>query len=261
MMSWLRKFFAPRASAAVGPLATLSLADGPVYAVGDIHGCHAAFLALEAAIHDDSARLGQAPQIVLLGDLIDRGGETAALLDDLLVAPRHGQRHAIRGNHEDMMLAFLRAPRANADWLRFGGFETLRSYGLALDPQALRDMSERRILQSVMAYLPREHLDYLAALPLGFVVTGDTTPWVLAHAGFDPARGLQGQSRDVLLWGGKAPVAGDGLRLIHGHVIVDAVDPDAPAIGIDTGAYKTGRLSALRLARGLPPHLLQVPPP
>lgn len=262
-MSWLGAFFAPRGKAKVegARLGQLSLGDGPVYAVGDLHGCHQAYLALEEAIFADSTALGQPPQIVLLGDIIDRGSETAALLDHLMLPPRRGTRHAIRGNHEEMMLAFLRDPKSNADWLAFGGFETLRSYGLALDMQDLRAMGQRRVIQTLMAYLPQEHLDYLERLPLGFAVTGDDTAWILAHAGYDPAAGPAEQSREVLLWGGKAPVAGQGPRLIHGHVIVERVDMDAASIGIDTGAYKSGLLSAVRLARGSAPQLLNVQQP
>ena len=259
MMSLLGKIFGSRKSAAevAGvPLASLSLADGPVYVVGDVHGCRSHYRALEAAIMADAAQLGQAPRIVLLGDLVDRGPETAALLDDLLIPLRGGQRLAIRGNHEEMMLAFIADPLGNRDWLDMGGFETLRSYGLALDPHDLRAMSRRRAEQTIAAYLPQDHLDFLERLPFGFVVTGDDQPWILAHAGFDPARGLTGQQPESLIWGGTMPAAGDGLRLVHGHYIRSEIDLAAPAVGIDTGAYKTGILTALRLAQGRGPQLL-----
>lgn len=262
MKSLFGKLFGGRKAAAVQgiPLASLSLDDGPIYAVGDVHGCRSHYRALEEAILADAAQFAQAPRVVLLGDMVDRGPETAAFLDDLLMPMRGGRRLAIRGNHEEMMLAFVADPLGNRDWLEMGGFETLRSYGLALDPHDLRGMSRRRAEQTIAAYLPQDHLDFLGRLPFGFVVTGNAQPFVLAHAGFDGARGIDGQAPETLVWGGVMPGPDDGLRLVHGHYIRTGIDLAAPAIGIDTGAYKTGTLTALRLAQGQEPQLMNNQP-
>ncbi|MFE3838671.1 metallophosphoesterase [Pseudogemmobacter sonorensis] len=247
-------------------LAPLDPDAGPVYAVGDIHGCRSLLAGLEEVIRADAAAFPGRPRIVLLGDMIDRGPDVAGLIDDILRPLPWGERLAIRGNHEAMMLAFLADPQRRGDWLTHGGYETLRSYGLALDPAGLARLSGRRLGQMLAAHLPESHLAWLRALPHGFFLPMAETTWVLAHAGQDPARVLADQPPDVLIWGqppgqtsGRTEGHGQGTpprRLVHGHVIRDEVDLSAQDIGVDTGAWRTGRLSALRLVPGHPAQLL-----
>lgn len=257
-MAWrsaVLDWFGRRASPGVA-LLPLDLAEGPVYAIGDVHGCRTALAGLEALIHSDAARFEGRPQIVLLGDMVDRGPDTAGLLDDLLRPLTWATRHALRGNHEEMMLAFLEDPSRNGGWLDQGGYETLRSYGLALDPSAPLDLPLRRLRQKLAAHLPSEHLDWLRALPCGHLLADGGQSWVLAHAGFDPKHGFSDQPARTLVWGGNSPDPGGTVRLVHGHVMQTEVQLLGTSIGIDTGAWKTGRLTALRLIRGGPPALL-----
>lgn len=239
-------------------LLPLDLADGPVYAIGDVHGCRNLLRALEAQIAADAAQFEGRPRVILLGDLVDRGPNTAGVLDDVMRPLRWGDRLALRGNHEDMMLAFVDDPRANLDWLGFGGFETLGSYGLVLDEAQAKQLPTRRLQQMLSAHLPDDHLAWLRNLPPGFVVRGLNQAFVLAHAGFDPTRGPHDQPLRTLTWGGMGPGPEHGLRLVHGHVIQQAPDLAASCIGIDTGAYKSGKLTALRLAESYFPHVLTV---
>lgn len=237
-------------------LVPLDLAEGPVYAIGDPHGCLDLLRKIEAVIAEDAAAFSGRPRVVILGDVIDRGPESSALLDYLLRPLPWGERLVLRGNHEEMMLGFATAPHANAEWLDFGGFETLLSYGLSLQPRELAAMSPRRATQTLAAYLPEEHLHFLQKMPYGFYLTDslrEMAPIVLAHAGYNPSHGPRSQDPLALTWGNAAPKAQDGIRLVHGHVITDQVDTDANCIGIDTGAYKTGNLTALRLASGQSP--------
>lgn len=240
-------------------LTPLDPADGPVYAVGDVHGCRRLLHGLLALIRTDAAAFPGRPHVVLLGDVVDRGPETAGLLDDLLRPLPWGRLTAIRGNHEEMLLAFLADPHRHADWLAQGGFETLRAYGLPLDPRDLPGLARRRVAQMLAAHLPDDHLRWLAALPWGHTLSLDGQDWVLAHAGYDPARGAAAQRPQDLVWGGRMPRQGEGTRLVHGHVIRETADPAAIAVGIDTGAHATGRLTALRLARGAAPAILTFP--
>lgn len=237
-------------------LSPLDPSAGPIYAVGDVHGCRTLLQGLLARISTDAAAFAGTPHVVLLGDVVDRGPETAVLLDDLQRPLPWGRLTAIRGNHEEMMLAFITDPHRNADWLAQGGFETLRSYGLPLDPRDLPKLPKRRVTQMLAAHLPEEHLRWLEALPWGHTFNLDGQDWVLAHAGYDPARTPTSQRAQDLVWGARMPHRGDNIRLVHGHLIQKTVDIDAPAVGIDTGAYATGCLSALRLAQNSAPTIL-----
>lgn len=262
--SILRKLRPPPARPDVA-LDRIDLARGPVYAIGDPHGCLELFLDVETAIKQDAPHFAGRPTIVVLGDMIDRGPDSAGLLDHLMRPLSWAERILLRGNHEEMMLAFLEAPQANADWLDFGGYETLMSYGLALEPREVKSSPPRRIQQKIAAHLPEEHLALLAATRYGLWLEDsqhpEGRPMALTHAGYDPTRGPDNQDPQVLIWDGDIAQDPQGPRLLHGHVITDRIDPEASRIGIDTGAYKSGRLSALQLASGLPPrHLITTEP-
>ena len=148
-----------------------------------------------------------------------------------------------------MMLNFIEDPQANASWLEFGGFETLRSYGLSLPPAELKSYSKRRIQQMIAAYIPDDHLKFIKSLGYGFHTQSATEQWVLAHAGFNPAKSLLNQPINDLIWGSNFTEHKEeaAQRLIFGHNIKKSIKTDEKWIGIDTGAYKTGQLSAARV--------------
>ncbi len=228
--------------------------SGPVYAIGDIHGCKSHLCGLIALIQQDAAQLNHAPLIVLLGDVIDRGPDTAGVLDYLTGNPHI---RCILGNHERMMLSFFAAPKQNLAWLDLGGFETLRSYNLALTAQEASEMPQRRLLQMLYSHVPQSHLNWLAALPHGYRHHVNNEDFILVHAGFDPTRPDTAQHEDSLLWGRQtAPAQPTALRRIQGHKIVCAPDPNSQCIQIDTGAWQTGRLSAVRLVSGYAPKVI-----
>ncbi|MGO4909492.1 metallophosphoesterase, partial [Pseudorhodobacter sp. W20_MBD10_FR17] len=228
---------------------------GPIYAVGDVHGCKSLLLDLLAQIEQDAAGFPDAPAIVLLGDVIDRGPDSAGVLDYLTGVQHTQPVQSILGNHERMMLSFFAAPKQNLGWLDLGGFETLRSYGLALTAQDAAEMTQRRLMQTLSAHVPEAHLDWLAALPHGYRVRLNNEDFLLVHAGYDPALTDSAQHEDVLLWGRPPSAAGSAqrrdaqpspLRSVQGHKIVSTPDISAQCIQIDTGAWQSGKLSALR---------------
>ncbi|WFE76939.1 metallophosphoesterase [Roseinatronobacter sp. S2] len=231
----------------------LDLEDGPVYAVGDTHGSLSLYKELENSILRDAAKFSGVATIVLLGDMIDRGPQTAALIDHLLrPAPAPLRRVCLRGNHEAMMLAYLNTPTANANWLDFGGAETLASYGISMDPDALRRSPERKLRQLLAAHIPDSHLSFLRRTLPGLHVG----TYLLAHAGADARAPLTAQPWQALLWGSEGLIAPNDLTLVHGHVITPDPEIGARSIGIDTGAYATGRLTSLRLIAGQSPAVL-----
>ncbi len=216
-----------------------------VYAVGDVHGCLDLFRRMEEAVAEDAARTGGRALMVLLGDVVDRGPDSAGMIDHLLAPPPAGGLHRIclRGNHEDMMARFLARPRGSSSWLDFGGFETLMSYGLRPPGAEGFELPERRLQQMLQTYVPQAHLDFFDALPLGL----QFGRFLLVHAALDPAAPLDRQPRDALLWGRAEGLDLPGRTLVHGHTIVENVVFTPGRIAVDTGAYATGRLSAVRL--------------
>ena len=218
-----------------------------VYAVGDVHGRADLLRPLLGWIGEDHARRGGDAElhVVFLGDLIDRGPESAAVLE-MLAAERDpvGRRYVLRGNHEEMLLAVLDGDLAVAgDWLNHGGVETLESYGV--DP-ALYWRDPSAFLPALHAAIPARHVDVLRTM-LSQVRIGD---YLFVHAGIRPGVALDAQEGRDLRW-----IRGDflnsradhGMVVVHGHTIEPAVVFRPNRIGIDTGAYQTGRLTALGL--------------
>ncbi len=229
---------------------TLTPFDGPVYVIGDIHGCLAEYQEILSLIAQDAQQLSADATIVLLGDIVDRGAQTAALIDHLIAQRRKGVRLiCLRGNHEEMMLSFLEHPKQHLDWLDFGGYETLASYGLFIDMSRLPRISARTLSQMIAAHIPEQHIRFLNKT-VAAVRVGD---FLLAHAGADIRSPLSHQSARALMWGDAGQKAPDGLTLVHGHYIVPDPSENLDCISIDTGAYLTGKLTCVRLMQGRRP--------
>lgn len=233
-----------------------ALPEGPLYAIGDIHG-HALHLAnLEDAILADAHAHGEThARIVTLGDYVDRGPDSAGVLDRLLAPPPEGiERFCLKGNHEAMFEDFLDAPDPRAPWLQMGGTQTLASYGLYLDRLA---GAAHHFRSSVHAMIPDEHRTFLHDLPLA----ASTSTHFLCHAGVDPSQPLDAQTAKSLLWI-RTPFLEHQTPLsriiVHGHTPVSAPDLRGWRINVDTGAYAGGPLSAVRLDGSTPPQIVQV---
>ncbi len=222
-----------------------------VYAVGDIHGRADLLNGLLARIVADAAPAlarGEHPLLVFLGDYVDRGVDSKGVLDRLtaLLAMPGFEVRTLMGNHEEAMLAFLEDPEGNAGWLDFGGGATLASYGVA--PPIGRPSGEELVAlgSALAAALPEGHLRFLKSLELA-VVLGD---YVFVHAGLRPGVPLDAQSARDLLWirqeflSEKKPFE---KVVVHGHTPEEMPYDGPTRIGLDTGAYATGVLTAVRL--------------
>ncbi len=217
--------------------------DGPVYAIGDIHGCHSLFRRTLREIEKDARKRAGTPLVVALGDVVDRGPDSAAVIEDFA----NSRALCMLGNHERMMLSFLDDPEPSWDWLSQGGFETLLSYGLSLSPSDR--LPRRRLRQMLDLHVPEKHRQWLRALPHGYLVRRDGQRFILVHAGIDPTRPLHQQAESAVLWGRDVSLPDDGF-VVQGHVIVDAPEVSARHARIDTGAHRTGRLTTLCLPQG-----------
>ncbi|MBV0913453.1 metallophosphoesterase family protein [Anianabacter salinae] len=229
--------------------------DGPLYAVGDIHG-QADLLERMIVMLDEDMRargLGAA-QVVFLGDYIDRGDRSGDVLFRLMDLADQFPDNVVclRGNHEQMMLDFLNDPEGKGPrWLRNGGLQTMASLDVPdvserMGPNSLREAAatlSRRLTPAGVAWLNGLRFSYLS----GNVAC--------IHAALDPDKGLKAQDDDTLIWGhpqfGKKD-RDDGLWAVHGHTVVD--DPVAlrGRVAVDTGAYFSGRLTAAALFPGQP---------
>lgn len=216
-----------------------------VYAIGDIHGRRDLFDALIAAIDADDAASGPGKTtVILLGDLIDRGADSAGVL---AAARTWQQRRTVRilaGNHEEMFLECFTDTELMRHFLRFGGRETVLSYPVDRVAFACADAEEAQALMH--AAVPESDLAFIR----GFedrIVIGD---YLFVHAGIRPRVPLDRQELRDLRWirGAFTDSRADhGFVVVHGHTIFAAPDVRPNRIGIDTGAYRTGTLTALRL--------------
>lgn len=240
----------PRVTPAIGR-GHLAIRDpnALVYAIGDVHGCLDQLVALEQIIEADARDHAGPVYVVMVGDYVDRGPDSAGVLDHLIRPPSgRFQRICLAGNHDAMMLAFLKNPAANANWLKMGGEETLVSYGVLVPRNQSR--REWKALKSDMDHnIPSDHRRFLERLPL----TVSVGRHVIVHAGLRPGIPLESQSAVDLLW-----IRDDFLQaepgsfsqiVIHGHTPVAEPGFAGDRISVDTAAYTSGRLSAARVLR------------
>jgi serine/threonine protein phosphatase 1 len=238
----------PRPSAAARSRGT----DGElVYAVGDVHGCYDLLKSALAQIAEDAAieAKGRTPVLVLLGDYIDRGPDSAKVLQALVWLRRRGEfaLRLLKGNHEQALLGFLEEPEQGGPWLDFGGVQTLASYGVAAPDADAGAAAWREARDALLDQMPASHLQLLGDLEL-MAIVGD---YAFVHAGVRPDRLLAEQTEAELLWirRGFVDAPGPFERLIvHGHTWVSAEPQILPhRLGLDTGAYATGVLTGVRL--------------
>ncbi len=215
------------------------------YAIGDIHGCDHMFEALIEAIEQDDAKAGPADTtVVLLGDLVDRGPDSAKVVAR---AREWGQRRKVRylaGNHEEMFLDSFDDVNILRHFLKHGGRDTILSYGVTRKEYNKLDLE--RLQERIAELVPQEDRDFLAGFE-PMIVAGD---YAFVHAGVEPSRTLDDQSRRDLLWirerflSHSAPFE---KVIVHGHTIFEQVDRQPNRIGVDTGAFRFGCLTALVL--------------
>ena len=225
----------------------VSVGNRRVYAIGDVHGC--ADLLEEVLVRiteDNRARPDVASwQLVFLGDLVDRGPDSKRVVEIASKLAQSIPCISLMGNHEEVMVAAL---DGNLDalklFLRYGGYQTLTSYGLStelLDQGSLED-----IHQAMQTAIPIDHQEFLRGLPS----CCSFDDYLFVHAGIRPGVTLDQQTDSDMHW-----IRRDFLEdrswheqiVVHGHTISDEIDEHFNRIGIDTGAYCTGRLTAIGL--------------
>ena len=221
-----------------------------IYAIGDIHGRLDLLDGLLAQIErDEAARGGPRGELILLGDLVDRGPQSAGVIDRLIaLRDERPDTRLLTGNHEEVFLGALAGDeRFLRLFNRIGGAETMESYGVSPEAYAAADFDElARMLEHIV---PTAHHAFLQSFE-DMVIAGD---YVFVHAGIRPGVALAEQQPSDLRWirndflGARGPFE---KRVVHGHTIFDEVVDLPHRIGLDTGAYRSGILTAMGFEGG-----------
>ncbi|MEZ5923208.1 MAG: metallophosphoesterase family protein [Hyphomicrobiaceae bacterium] len=213
--------------------------DLRIYAIGDIHGRADLLAEMLAAIAADQRQRPALAEtrLVFLGDYIDRGPASKQVVELLETRIPKGCRPIfLKGNHEDMLLKALISPAGLEIWLANGGEATLRSYGI----------HRHHASSSEIAEAFGTHWHFFDSLAL----THEAGDYLFVHAGIRPNVALGAQRPNDLLWIRHDFLghAGDlGRIVVHGHTPASEPEVRTNRIGIDTGAWMTGALTAIRL--------------
>ncbi|MDH4743002.1 serine/threonine protein phosphatase [Sphingomonas sp. CBMAI 2297] len=227
---------------------TTAPANGPtgerVYAIGDIHGrLDLLDELIERIFRDERERHGMPSTIIFLGDLIDRGPESAQVVERVMQFETQRPTRFLLGNHEEVFLKSLDGDlTALALFNRIGGRETALSYGIS--EEEYRKSDYPALANLLARAVPRSHIDFMNRFE-DLIVLGD---YAFVHAGVRPNEPLTRQRPSDLRW-----IRNEFLRhqtrlekmIVHGHTISDDVEFGPHRIGIDTGAYMSGKLTAM----------------
>lgn len=215
------------------------------YVIGDVHGrCDLLDAIVSEIDRDDSEGTPADTTVVMLGDLVDRGPESAGVVAVVRAWQLRRKVRVLAGNHEEMFLDSFDDPEVLRHFLRHGGRETILSYGI--DQARYNELSLEELQQEMARIVPPEDRAFLAGAE-EWIEAGD---YLFVHAGINPEVPLEEQRRSDLLWiRGRFLDHRDPFShvVVHGHTIFDEVEDAGTRIGIDTGAYRTGRLTALVL--------------
>ncbi|WP_066801041.1 metallophosphoesterase [Sphingomonas soli] len=246
----LRKLFPPRrASAPTAPAGAIP-PGLRIYAIGDIHGrLDLLDLLLDQIDRDDTARPAADTHIVFLGDLIDRGPESAQVVERALQISRTTDRASfLLGNHEEVFLQSVRGDlKALAFFTRIGGRETILSYGVP--EQAYLGADYPELLAMLQERVPAEHVEFLERFE-DLIVFGD---YAFVHAGVLPGQPLTHQKPKNLRWIRSEFLDHRGPLekiIVHGHTISADIEVHPHRIGLDTGAFASGKLTAMGFEGG-----------
>ena len=246
-MIWWRKKRSTETEKSNANVQQLPVHIQTVYAIGDVHGMINLARKAEQEIASDLDFDPETSLILYLGDLVDRGPDSAFVLDFLNVRSKNGaERIFLRGNHEAMMQSFLDDPGQHMNWLDFGGYETLNSYGVMESLNKLHKKRSKDLLILLQTTISESHRRFLENM----IDAVDSENFFFAHAGVVPNVPLAQQTRDDLLWSRDRFMRHEGgfeKIIFHGHTPVPKPVFSHDRVSIDTGAYETGQLSVAKI--------------
>lgn len=239
---------APRQKRSAYRRVRLAAEPAAIYAIGDVHGHLGHLRRLEALIEADARAFPGSKLIVTLGDYVDRGSDSAAVIDHLVAPPPLGlERLCLLGNHEQLMLELLRDRIDVRTWMDFGGEATMRSYGIDFHYlTAEAGMTAARAVDLFREAVPAGHVDFLAALPIAV----ETPRHIFVHAGVRPSVAWEDQADEDLLYIRNDFLLGDlsgfPKTVVHGHTPGMATVSER-RISLDSGVHLGGPLTAARI--------------
>ena len=237
-----KKFFA---RAAEPEPQAYALPDGQrVYAIGDIHGRRDCLDTLIGMIDADNLARGRADTtLVFLGDLVDRGADSRGVVARVMHIAKSPKTILLMGNHEEILIRAWEGDRNAAGLFhRVGGRETLLSYGISEAEYDACDLGD--LAELIAAHVPIEHIAFMR----NFVDQWQCGDYLFVHAGIRPGLPLDEQRASDMRWIRREFLddpRDHGVMVVHGHSITEAVDEQPNRIGIDTGAFASGKLTAL----------------
>lgn len=217
-----------------------------IYAIGDIHGRLDCLLDLLSQIERDAADYSGKKILIGLGDYIDRGPDSKGVIERLMQPLAGFECYYLKGNHEQSLLTLFDRTEYGKGWLTYGGLETLVSYRIPYQLGVPTPDKLEALRQTLLELFPREHRDWLSNLHM-HLTFGD---YHFVHAGVKPGVPLADQTDDSRLW-----IRDEFLHyrgqlekvIVHGHTISEDIEMRDHRIGVDTGAYASGCLSAIVL--------------
>ena len=225
--------------------------EGPdgcrAYAIGDVHGrLDLLRQLLDRIARDNEARGPSRTYLVLLGDLIDRGPDSRGVIDHFLDSPPGFARCVfLKGNHEEFLLSVLEGEdEMVGSWLTYGGYECAESYGVSRGWTL--NVSSAEVAERLRSAVPERHRGFLADMADSFQF-GD---YLFVHAGIRPGVPIEEQDGKDLRWireGFLDNRSDHGVMVVHGHTIVERPEQHPNRIALDTGAYRSGVLTAIGL--------------
>jgi serine/threonine protein phosphatase 1 len=238
----------PMPSRDAGPAPRCGPDDQVVWAVGDVHGCLDLLDGLLALIRTDVQDDDRRRTIVFLGDYVDRGPDSRGVIERLIEVADDPSLDArfIRGNHEDKMEEFLEDPMVGPTWCEYGGDAALLSWGL--HPPAVRHRKEGwvSLSEDFRHKITGRQRRFLEELQPSVTLGG----YFFCHAGALPGVALDQQSDHDLMWI-RGRFLNDDQRfervVVHGHTPTEQPHVDHRRIGVDTGAYASGVMTAVRI--------------
>lgn len=218
-----------------------------VYAIGDIHGRGDLFAVLKDAIEEDARDAeadGKDVLVILLGDLVDRGPDSAGVIETARKWRKQRDVRILMGNHEEMFLDSFQNKETLRHFMRHGGRETLMSYGVDKKTFTKASLAELQLVLNEV--VPEKHRKFVSKFE-DMVLVDD---YLFVHAGIEPGVSLEDQKKRHLRWIREPFLSHKGSHgpvVVHGHTITEDPVDAGNRIGIDTGAYSSGRLTALVL--------------
>jgi serine/threonine protein phosphatase 1 len=181
-----------------------------IIAIGDIHGCSTALESLLNAVGPKDGDL-----FVPLGDYVDRGPNSKRVIEMLIELSKSHHVEPIFGNHEQMMMSVIEGKSPPHDWLRYGGVDTLDSYGFSGD----------------LNVVPVEHVEFLRSCHDFFV----TDKHFFVHANYVHNVPLEELDELTIRWRSLDDMPGPH---VNGKIAVVGHTPDKTGEILDVGYLK-----------------------